>query len=76
MRNLSNFSVKVRDEEIKVTVPEHIPAFAKRKFLGRAKIDPRTFVVLGDTEAALSAMDALRMSFTGNIVCIPTSQYG
>lgn len=73
MRNLSSFNITVRDEEIKVTVPEHIPAFAKRKFLGRSKIDPRTFVVLGDSEAALAAMDALRMSFTGNIVCIPTS---
>ena len=76
MRNLSNFSISVRDGEIKVTVPEHIPAFAKRKFLNRAKIDPRTFVVLGDSEAALAAMDALRMSYTGNIVCIPISQYG
>ena len=68
--------IKVREEEIKVTVPEHIPAFAKRKFLGRSKIDPRTFVVLGDSEAALAAMDALRMSFTGRIVCLPVSQYG
>ena len=76
MRNLSNFSISVRDEQIKVTVPEHIPAFAKRKFLGRSKIDPRTFVVIGDSEAALAAMDALRMNFTGNIVCIPTSMYG
>ena len=76
MRNLSNFSVSVRDEQLKVTVPEHIPAFAKRKFLGRSKIDPRTFVVLGDSEAALSAMDALRMGFTGNIICIPSSQFG
>ena len=76
MRNLSNFSINVREQQIKVTVPEHIPAFAKRKFLGRSKIDPRTFVVLGDSEAALAAMDALRMSYTGNIVCIPTSTYG
>ena len=57
-------------------MPEHIPAFAKRKFLGRSKIDPRTYVVLGDSEAALAAMDALRMNFTGNIVNIPVSQYG
>jgi len=76
MRNLSNFSINVRDEQIKVTVPEHIPAFAKRKFLGRSKIDPRTFVVLGDSESALAALDALRMNFTGNIICIPTSSYG
>ena len=76
MRNLSSFSIKTRDGQIKVTVPEHIPAFARRKFLGRSKIDPRTFVVLGDSDAALSAMDALRMNFTGNIVCVPTGQLG
>ena len=76
MRNLSSFNVSTRDGEIKVTVPEHIPAFAKRKFLGRQKIDPRTFVVLGDSEAALAAMDALRMNFTGNIISIPSGQYG
>ena len=44
--------------------------------MGRSKIDPRTFVVLGDSEAALSAMDALRMNFTGNIVCIPSGTLG
>jgi len=76
MRNLSNFSVNVRDEKIKVTLPEHIPAFARRKFLARSKIDPRTFVVLGDSEAALAALDALRMGFTGNVVCIPSSTFG
>lgn len=76
MRNLSSFNIKVREEKIKVTVPEHIPAFAKRKFLSRSKIDPRTYVVIGDDEAALAAIDALRMNFTGKIVNIPVSQYG
>lgn len=33
-------------------------------------------MVLGDSEAALAAMDALRMGFTGNIVCIPSSTFG
>jgi hypothetical protein len=33
-------------------------------------------VILGDTETALSAIDALRMSFTGKIVVIPSSPYG
>ena len=27
MRNISSFSVKIREEEIKVTLPEHVPAF-------------------------------------------------
>ena len=76
MRNLSTFNINIREELVKVTVPEHIPAFAKRKFLGRSKIDPRTFVVLGDSEAALSAMDALRMGYTGNIINIPMSNFG
>jgi len=76
LRNLSSFNISVREDKIKVTVPEHIPAFSKRKFLHRSKIDPRTFVVIGDSEAALAAMDALRMGFTGNIVNIPVSQFG
>lgn len=76
MRNLSSFAIKTREGKIKVTVPEHIPAFARRRFLGRSKIDPRTYVVIGDSAAALSAMDALRMGFTGNIINVPVSQYG
>ena len=35
MRNLSNFSVKTRNDQIELTVPEHIPAFSKKKFLKR-----------------------------------------
>jgi hypothetical protein len=59
-----------------LTVPEHIPAFSKKKFLKRETIDPRTFVILGDNETSLAAIDALRSCFTGRIVLIPTSNYG
>lgn len=52
-------------------VPEHIPAFAQKKVLKKSNIDPRTFVVIGDSEAALSAVDALRSSFTGTVLVIP-----
>jgi hypothetical protein len=34
------------------------------------------YVVIGDSLTALSAVDALRTNFTGNIVLIPTSQFG
>lgn len=34
------------------------------------------YVILGDSLTALSAVDALRTNFTGNIVLIPQSQYG
>ena len=61
---------------MKVTVPEHIPAFSKKKYLGQEKIDPRTMVILGDTQEALSAVDALRQCFTGTIVLFTMSQYG
>jgi hypothetical protein len=44
--------------------------------LKKSIIDPRTYVVIGDSEAALSAIDALRSSFTGRLICIPTSPYG
>lgn len=32
--------------------------------------------MLGDSETALQAIDALRASFTGRIICIPCSNYG
>lgn len=31
---------------------------------------------MGDSEAALSAIDALRTNFTGRIICIPCSPFG
>jgi thioredoxin reductase len=57
-------------------VPEHIPAFARKKMLKRSKIDPRNMVIIGDSETALAAVDALRTSFTGQITLIPCSPYG
>ena len=57
-------------------MPEHVPAFAKKKFIKRENLDPRTFVILGDSEAALSAIDGLRAGFTGRIVVVPSSPYG
>jgi thioredoxin reductase len=33
-------------------------------------------VILGDSETALSAIDAIRSSFTGRIICVPTSTFG
>ena len=76
LRNLSTFSVKVRKGKIELTVPEHVPAFSKKKFLKRQALDPRTFVVLGDNETSLAAIDALRTNFTGRIIVIPSSNYG
>jgi thioredoxin reductase len=57
-------------------MPEHVPAFAKKKFIKREQLDPRTFVILGDSETALAAIDGLRAGFTGKIVVIPNSPYG
>jgi len=57
-------------------VPEHIPAFSKKRFLSRQAIDPRVFVILGDNETALAAIDALRTSFTGRIIVVPCNNYG
>ena len=77
MRNLSTFPVKINnDDEITITVPEHIPAFSKKRFLKRQQLDPRTFVILGDNETSLAAIDALRSSFTGRIVLIPSKNFG
>jgi 3-phenylpropionate/trans-cinnamate dioxygenase ferredoxin component len=76
LRNLSTFPVKIRDGNIELTVPEHIPAFSRKKFLKRQAIDPRTFVILGDNETALAAIDGLRTNFTGRIIMIPCSNFG
>jgi hypothetical protein len=76
MRNLSTFPIKVRKGIIELVVPEHVPAFQKKKFLKRETIDPRVIVVLGDNETALSAIDGLRTNFTGRIIVIPSSNYG
>ena len=76
MRNISSFLVQTRENKVQMIMPEHVPAFAKKKYLKRQNIDPRTFVVLGDSETALSAIDSLRASFTGRIVVVPTSPYG
>lgn len=56
-----------------MTVPEHIPAFSKKKFVKREAMDPRTIVVLGDNETSLATIDALRTSFTGRIIVVPCS---
>jgi len=76
MRNISSFNIAIRDEEIKVTLPEHVPAFSRKKNLQRQTLDPRVYVILGDTLTALSAIDALRTNFTGNIVLVPQSEFG
>jgi apoptosis-inducing factor 3 len=76
LRSISSFVCQVRDGEVKVTVPEHIPAFARKKMLKREKIDPRNMVIIGDSETALAAVDGLRTSFTGQITLIPCSPYG
>ena len=57
-------------------VPEHIPAFTQKNYLTREVIDPRTFVIVGDSETALSAVDALRAGYTGRIVLLSPSIYG
>jgi len=76
MRNISSFVVQTRDEEVKLVVPNHIPAFQQKQMLSRSKVDPRKIVIVGDSEASLSAIDALRTTFTGEIILIPQSPYG
>lgn len=69
IRNISSFNIQTRDNRVKVTIPEHVPAFAIRPG-EKERIDPRVFVVLGDSEAALSAIDSLRILFAGKIIVI------
>lgn len=76
LRNISSFLIQVREENIQLVVPEHIPAFAQKKYLEREIIDPRTFVIVGDSETALSVIDALRSGYTGRILLVATSPFG
>lgn len=76
LRNISSFPCQIRKNMISIIVPDHIPAFALREGLKSEKMDPRTYVIIGDSEAALSALVTLRYSYSGRIVLIPTSSYG
>jgi hypothetical protein len=53
-----------------------VPAFANRSRLKRNQVDPRRIIVMGDSETALSAVDALRTSFAGEILLFTTSPFG
>jgi hypothetical protein len=76
MRNLSSFPISTREKMVQLVVPDHIPAFSLRKTLQREIVDPRTFIIIGDSEAALSAIITLRFAFTGRIILCPTSVHG
>lgn len=76
MRNITSFPVQVRDDIVKLIVPARIPAFAPRKKLVDPELDPRNIVIIGDSEAAISAIMTLRYSFTGEIYLLPTSHGG
>lgn len=76
MRNISSFVTRVRKENVEIIVPDHIPAFILREHLAREDIDPRVYVVIGDSEAALSAILTLRWAYTGQIILFPTTPSG
>lgn len=76
MRNLASFPIQIRKNKVQLVVPDHIPAFAMRETLTEENLDPRTMVIIGDSEAALSAIITLRYAFVGKIIVVPTSSYG
>jgi hypothetical protein len=76
MRNLAVYPNQLRKGLIQAVVPENIAPFNAREPSMYSDVDPRIFCVLGDSEAALSVMLALRSAFTGKIVCVPTAPYG
>jgi len=76
MRNISSFPMQTRKKKVNMIVPDHIPAYSIREHLTREDIDPRTMIVIGDSEAALSAIITLRYAFTGRIILVPTSTTG
>lgn len=77
LRNIASFPCQTRKGIVSAVLPEDIPPFGIRNISNKGQLDPRTFVVVGDSEAALSAVITLRTSgFTGRVVLIPTSSYG
>ena len=76
LRNISSFPTNIRKKKVQLVLPDHIPAFSLRETLNREDIDPRTFIIVGDSEAALSAIITLRYGFTGRIVVVPTNSSG
>lgn len=77
LRNLASFPCQTRKGIVSAIIPEDIPPFGIRNISKKGQLDPRTFAVVGDSEAALSAVITLRTSgFTGRVVLIPTSSYG
>jgi hypothetical protein len=76
MRNITSFPIRVRKENIEMIIPDHIPAFNLREHLIREEVDPRVYVVIGDSEAALSNILTLRCAYTGQIILFPTTPSG
>lgn len=76
LRNISSFPVQIRKNKIQIIVPNQIPAFSLRETLAREEVDPRTYVLVGDSEACLSAIITLRFTFMGRIIVVPTSSNG
>ena len=76
LRNISSFPVSIREKKVKVVLPDHIPAFSLRETLKREDIDPRSYIIIGDSDAALSAIITLRFGFTGRIIVVPTNLTG
>jgi hypothetical protein len=76
MRSITAFPLRIRNGFVEAILPDHIPAFSMREALKREEMDPRVFVIIGDSEAALSAIVTLRYAYVGKIILIPTSHDG
>ena len=68
---LATFPVSLRKNDILIKVPKgRIPLFAKAPYQEYSELDPRHFVLIGDTETTFGAIDTITKIFSGRISVI------
>jgi nitrite reductase/ring-hydroxylating ferredoxin subunit/thioredoxin reductase len=68
MRFLAGFPVSLKENKLLLKTPENfIPLFAFHKNMKTLDLDPRHFVLIGDTETTVAAVDSLKKVFSGRI---------
>lgn len=71
MKFLATFPVSLKENKLFLKVPEDIvPLFSYHKNMKTLDLDPRHFVLIGDTETTVSAIDSLKKVFSGRITVV------
>ena len=71
MKYLASFPISLKENKLILKVPEdQLPLFSLHKDMDTLDLDPRHFVLIGDTETTVSALDSLKKVFSGKISLI------